>query len=65
MNRDAKNISSSHRPEITKIKGYIREAKGAFDGCGYPFKQALKELRQEGYKITYNRKTFMYEKVNK
>ncbi|MEM7298663.1 MAG: hypothetical protein AAF391_10410 [Bacteroidota bacterium] len=64
MNRDAKNISSNHRPEIEKIKGYIRATTNSFDGVGYPFKQAIKELRNEGYTIKLNRTTWMYEKVN-
>ena len=48
MNKDSKRISTSQRPQIEKIKGYIRDSVRPFDGNGYVFKQALKELREEG-----------------
>jgi hypothetical protein len=53
MNKDAKNIKVSLRPEIERVKGYIRDAKRPFDGDGYVFKTALKELRKEGLNITH------------
>jgi hypothetical protein len=53
MNRDAKRISNSLRPLIERIKGSIRQATRPFDGDGYAFKTALKELRQEGMKFKY------------
>ncbi|WP_282679552.1 hypothetical protein [Shewanella xiamenensis] len=53
MNRDSKRISNSSRGQIDNIKGYIRDAKRPFDGDGYPFKQALRELRKEGMLIKY------------
>ena len=51
MNRDAKRISNSLRPQIETIKGYIRDAVRPFDGDGYTFRQAVKELRAEGWRI--------------
>ena len=51
MNKDSKRISTSQRPQIEKIKGYIRDSVRPFDGNGYVFKQALKELREEGLNI--------------
>ena len=51
MNKDAKTISNSLRPQIEKVKSYIRDAKRPFDGDGYIFKQAVKELRNEGLNI--------------
>ncbi len=51
MNKDSKTISNSLRPQIEKVKSYIRDAKRPFDGEGYIFKQAVKELRNEGLKI--------------
>lgn len=48
MNCHAKRINPSLRPQIEKIKGYIRENTGrGFDGDGYPFKQAVREMRVE------------------
>lgn len=61
MNRDSKNISSSLRPQIETIKSNIRNSKGTgFDGTGYPFKQALKELRAEGLNIKHVRSKCHY-----
>lgn len=55
MNRDAKNISRSLRPQIEMTKGYIRTATTLFFGDGYPFRQAIHELRKAGLKIKYHR----------
>ena len=62
MNRDAKNISSSLRPQIDHVKGYIRNATRPFDGNGYVFTTALKELRKEGLNIKRNRAMCNYTK---
>ncbi|MBC5853255.1 hypothetical protein [Vibrio metschnikovii] len=62
MQRGAKTISNSHRREIENIKGNIRSSVRPFDGSGYPFKQAIKELRNEGVKITYVREKCHYVK---
>lgn len=48
MNRHSKRISTSLRPQIENIKSNIRSFSGrGFDGDGYPFKQALKEMKVE------------------
>ncbi|UTZ34954.1 hypothetical protein HB762_27205 (plasmid) [Vibrio campbellii] len=62
MQRGAKRISNSHRREIDNIKSNIRCSVRPFDGDGYPFKQALKELRDEGMNITYVRDKCHYVK---
>ena len=55
MNRDAKNISSSLRPQIETIKGYIVDSVRPFDGDTYAFKTAIKELRAAGHLIERRR----------
>lgn len=56
MNRDAKNISSSLRPQIEMTKGHIRTSGGKwFDADGYVGKTAIKELRAGGWNIEYNK----------
>jgi hypothetical protein len=56
MNRDAKNISSSVRPQIEMTKNNIRNSAGRwFDADGCVGKTAIKELRQYGIQIEYNR----------
>lgn len=60
MNKDAKRINPSQRPQIEMYKGHIRSSKRGFDGDGYPFHKAIKELRKEGYKIIYNRAKALY-----
>ena len=56
MNRDAKNISSSLRPQIETTKGHIRASNGKwFDADGYVGKTAIKELRAAGWIIEYDR----------
>ena len=65
MNRHAKRISNSCRPEIERTKGYIRNSNGKwFDGSGYIFKVALREMRESGYVIKYNRKKCSYHVVS-
>ncbi|HAS7807793.1 TPA: hypothetical protein I7551_07805 [Vibrio cholerae] len=64
MQRGSKCISTSLRGKIDTIKGYIRETTRPFDGDGYPFKQALKELRDEGMVITYKRDMCHYVKIS-
>jgi hypothetical protein len=67
MNRFAKTISTSLRPQIDIVKGYILSAldRGVyFDTDGYVGKTAIKELRQAGFKIKYCRKRGSY-KVDK
>lgn len=63
MNRYSKRINPSFRPQIERIKGYIRAERGPFDGDGYPFKKALSELRKEGYTIKYDRINCHYIKI--
>ena len=53
MNRFSKRINSSLRREIDIAKGYIKSSTRGFDGCGYPFKKALSEVRKEGYVVKY------------
>lgn len=64
MNRHAKRISNSLRPQIDNVKGYILEAidRGSyFDADGYVGKTAIKELRQAGFKIKYYRERGSYK----
>lgn len=63
MNRGAKRISNSLRPKIQILKGYIRESTRGFDGDGYVFKQAIRELKKEGIKIVYDKTKCLYMKV--
>lgn len=65
MNKDAKNISSTLRPEIERVKGYIRDTRRPFDGNGYVFRTALTELRREGFYIRYDRKQCHYTKIER
>jgi hypothetical protein len=62
MQRGAKTISRSLRPMIDNIKSNIRCAVRPFDGDGYAFNTAVKELRAEGMVITYNSERCHYVK---
>jgi hypothetical protein len=53
MNRFSKRINPSFRREIDIIKSDIKSSTTGFDGCGYPFKKALSEVRKEGYLVKY------------
>ena len=69
MNRDAKKINSSSRPDIEKVKSYIRMDDGrGFDGDGYVFKTAVREMKKElepqGQTIKLNRTDWMYHIVD-
>jgi len=64
MTRDSKNISNSLRPKIDTIKCMIRYAVRPFDGTGYIFNQAVKELRLEGLNIVYQKEKCNYILVN-
>lgn len=55
MNKDAKRISNNLRTQISITKSHILHSKNYFYGAGYVFKTAIKELRDEGIKIIYNR----------
>lgn len=48
------------RPAIERVKAYIRDSKLPFDGEGYIFSIALREVRKEGYVIMRNRKQCHY-----
>ena len=62
MNRDAKRINPSLRGRIDIVKGYIRNSNGkTFDGDGYIFKQAVRELRKDGMNIVYHRNIWSYQ----
>tara|TARA_R110000824_G_scaffold154155_2_gene326096 strand:- start:302 stop:502 length:201 start_codon:yes stop_codon:yes gene_type:complete len=66
MNRNAKRISSSLRPNIDRVKGFILEAinKGkSFDVDGYVGKTALSEVRKLGYNIKYFRDECHYKAI--
>lgn len=63
MTKGAKTISRSWRREIDIIKNNILMTSKPFDGTGYPFKQAVSELRKEGLKIEYNREIASYVKL--
>lgn len=60
MNRHAKSIKSTLRPQIENIKGYILDSKRGFDGTGYAFKKAMSELRRDGHSINYDIKKCLY-----
>lgn len=64
MQRGAKRISNSIRPQIDNIKSEIRGAVRPFDGCGSAFKTALQELRAEGIAIKYVAEKCHYIKAN-
>jgi hypothetical protein len=53
MNRFSKRINPSSRREIDIIKGNIKSSIRGFDGCGYPFRKALSEVRKEGFLVKY------------
>ena len=56
MNRDAKRINPNHTAAINRVKGYIRNSNGrGFYDDGYVFKTAVRQLRQEGMNIVYDR----------
>lgn len=40
--------------KIATLKNHMRFTQNPFSGDGYPFKQAIKELRAEGVSIVYN-----------
>ncbi len=63
MKAGSKRISPHSRTQIENIKSNIRCGNRPFDGDGYPFKQALRELRQEGMTIKYIRDKCHYVKV--
>lgn len=65
MNRDAKRISSNNRPQIDTIKGYIMGTIRPFDGDGYSFRQAVKELRADGWRIVHRRAMCHYVNLGK
>ena len=60
MNSDIKRIDPSFRAKIDTMKNRFRFIKNPFMGDGYPFKQAIKELRKEGVKIIYDKKQCRY-----
>lgn len=60
MTRGSKTISNSLRPKIDSIKCMIRYSVRPFDGTGYIFKQAIKELREEGLNIVHQKEKCNY-----
>lgn len=64
MNRGAKRINPNQRAIIDTLKNNMRFSNKPFDGTGYAFKQALKELRSEGVEIIYNAKKCHYYNKN-
>ena len=63
MYSDKKTISSSQRPDIERVKGFIRDACRPFDGSGYIFKTALSEIRKEGLTVLYIKEKCHYIKI--
>ena len=55
MAKGSKTISNSLRPKIDSIKCMIRYSIRPFDGTGYIFKTAIKELRNEGLNIKHQK----------
>lgn len=64
MKSGSKTISSSLRPKIDTIKCIIRYSIRPFDGTGYVFKQAVKELREEGLNIIHQKDKCNYILIN-
>ncbi len=64
MNRYSKTISNSSRPVIDNLKNKFRFTSNPFDGNGYPFKQAISELRKEGIPIVYDKNMCRYYNKN-
>ena len=60
MQAGSKRISCSVRAQIENIKFNIRGATRPFDGDGYAFKTAIKELRKCGYTIKHHREKCHY-----
>lgn len=50
-----KRINPSLRPQIDTLKNKMRFTSAPFDGTGTAFKTALKELREEGINIIYDK----------
>jgi hypothetical protein len=64
MNRDAKNIRTTCRPQIDNIKLAILTSAGRwFDIYGHAGTTALRELRRTGHRIEYNRTRASYRLV--
>ncbi len=59
---DKKRINPHLTSRISIIKGYIRNSKSGFDGNGYIFKEAIRQLKKEGLEITYNKNKCAYFK---
>jgi hypothetical protein len=60
MTRGAKRINPNCRGKIETVKNAMRYASAPFDGDGYIFRQALKEVRKEGAPIIYDPKNCRY-----
>lgn len=55
MNRDAKRINPGWRKQIDIHKGFMIDSPRPFDGDGYAFHTAIKELRAAGHIIERRR----------
>ncbi len=65
MNKNAKTIGNSLRPQIEITKSYMRCSTRPIWGDGYVFKKALSEIRKEGIVMSLNKTTGDYlRKVN-
>ena len=60
MSSGNKTISNSLRPRIDATKCIIRYSTRPFDGTGYVFKQAIRELRAEGVNIVHQKEKCNY-----
>lgn len=60
MHTGSKRINPSFRAQIDTMKNNFRFINSPFDGVGYPFKQAIKELRKEGVDIIHDKKMCRY-----
>ena len=63
--RGAKRIKPTHRPNIENIKIAIRRNFRGFDGDGYAFKTAFRELRREGLKIVFDKDACLYRNLGR
>ena len=63
MKAGSKRINPSSRPQIDTLKSKMRFSTNPFDGTGHVFKQAIKELREEGINIKRDAKMCRYYNI--
>lgn len=63
MQRGSKSIKCTMRPQIENTKCNIRDSIRPFDGTGYAFKAAIRELKAEGMTFKYIKEKCHYIKI--